>query len=440
MCWEPEVGTVPSPVSSGKYTRWDGPCHGAAQHRSSFPSPGKSNALPQPLSRGLRTPQVPSPPSSPLAITRRMPKHTVPAHEDAGTQDNNVTLAPGTSAWGGMAGGILSLPCQPRSRLPPCPGLRGCRRGKQARVQAAGQKHLAPSQCHRAREQASSLASGGRRGTASAGQPGEEEDAVAPSRSPERRCYIYRSAGPGLCFSPVTQAPQPARIRGDGTFLSKNNPPAAGERAGVEVTDWTAAPTAPLARQQPSRSAAPGDGHPARVAIAPAPCPGGWGQSWEPESPAAARGPAPVPSPRPGNGHSPRACGSLGMGGCAASPPAVPAGYRHPEGQVQPRPPCSAQPWGPVPVPAETSAHGGTGQAALQRQPPRWHSRAWCPPHSGARQPGLEPCLIPGSSEMLLCPGAEQTARGSKGKLRQPQRVPRKGGDGKGRLSVLFSP
>lgn len=127
--------------------------------------------------------------------------------------------------------------------------------------------------------QGTSQQPGVRRGTGSAGQPREEEEAVAPSHSPERRCYIYLPADLGLSLSPVTQALQPARIQGDGTFRGKNNPPAAGERAGVEVTDWTAAPSPPLPGEQPSGSAVPRDGELAHTATAPAPCPGGWGQS-----------------------------------------------------------------------------------------------------------------------------------------------------------------
>lgn len=114
-------------------------------------------------------------------------------------------------------------------------------------MQAAGWKQPAPSQCCHARAQASSLVSGGRKGTGSAGQPWKKEEAVVPSCSPKHWCYIYPTAGLGFGLLPVTQAPQLARIQGDGTFLSKNNPPAAGERAGVEVTDWTAALTTLLA-------------------------------------------------------------------------------------------------------------------------------------------------------------------------------------------------
>lgn len=212
--------------------------------------------------------------------------------------------------------------------------------------------------------------SGGRRGAGSTGQPWEEEEAVAPSRSPELRCYIYPPAGPGLGLSPVTQALQPARIRGDGTFLSKNNPPAAGERAGVEVTDWTAAPTALLTGEQPSRSAAPRDGEPARVATTPAPCPGVWGQSWEPESLAA----GPSGSLGPGNGYNSvvRCCA---WGPVAAQPsthrPLLAVGIlRGRSSFILPA----------VPSPRDLSLCQlgcGTGQAALQRQSVRWHS--WAP-------------------------------------------------------------
>lgn len=113
-------------------------------------------------------------------------------------------------------------------------------------MQEAGWKQPAPSRCYHAMAQASNLVSGGRKGNGSDGQPWKEEEAVVPSCSLEYWCYIYPTAGLGFSLLPVTQALQPARIQGDGTFLSKNNPPAAGERAGVEVTDWTAALTTPL--------------------------------------------------------------------------------------------------------------------------------------------------------------------------------------------------
>lgn len=51
-----------------------------------------------------------------------------------------------------------------------------------------------------------------KRGAERAGQPWEEEEAVTPSRSLERWCYIYPPTGLGLSLSPVTQALQPARI------------------------------------------------------------------------------------------------------------------------------------------------------------------------------------------------------------------------------------
>lgn len=79
-------------------------------------------------------------------------------------------------------------------------------------MQAAGWKQLAPSQCHPTSGQTSNPVSGGRRGARSTEQPQQEEEAVAPSRSPMRRCYIYPPEGPGLGLSPVTQTLQPARI------------------------------------------------------------------------------------------------------------------------------------------------------------------------------------------------------------------------------------
>lgn len=123
-------------------------------------------------------------------------------------------------------------------------------------MQAAGWRQPAPSQCYHTGAQACKLVSGGRKGSGSDGDPWKEEEAVVPSCNPEYWCYIYSTAGLGFGLLTVTQALQPARIRGDGTFLSKNNPPAAGERAGVEVTDWTAALTTPLAG---SRRLAPTD-------------------------------------------------------------------------------------------------------------------------------------------------------------------------------------
>lgn len=152
--------------------------------------------------------------------------------ENTGMQSSSVTLALGVWTWSGMAQGITPLACQPLAHPPA-----GSEGEKQARVQAAGWKQPAPS---------SNLASGGRKGHGRDGQTWKEEEAVVPSCSPEYRCYIYLTAGLGFGVLPVTQALQPARIREDGTFLSKNNPPAACERAGVEVTDWTAAPTTPL--------------------------------------------------------------------------------------------------------------------------------------------------------------------------------------------------
>lgn len=105
-----------------------------------------------------------------------------------------------------------------------------------------------PSQCHQG------MAHTSRRGAGSSGSWGAAAGGGrgrGPAHSPQKLCYIYPHSGPGLGFSCVTQALQPARIRGDGTFLSKNNPPTAGERAGVEVTDWTAACCSPARSQRP---------------------------------------------------------------------------------------------------------------------------------------------------------------------------------------------
>lgn len=148
-----------------------------------------------------------------------------------------------------MGGDISSPPCRhPVAGGQGAEGTGGSGHGAGG-ARAVGQEEQSPSQCHQCREQWEPGGSPGRRkGPRSHTQP--------------RAAVLYLlHAGPGLGLSRVTQALQPARIRGDGTFLSKNNPPAAGERAGVEVTDWTAAHAAPLpGPHSPRRGPGPG-GH-----------------------------------------------------------------------------------------------------------------------------------------------------------------------------------
>lgn len=227
-----------------------------------------------------------------------------------------------------MAGGISSLPCQPRSRHPPAlpgaeePGAEG--RGgsrRERRRQGSSSGPLPSAPCQGTGQPPGVGRPEGHR------QPREEAEAIAPSRSPEQRCYIYPPAGPGLGLSPVTQALQPARIRGDGTFLSKNSPPAAGERAGVEVTDWTAAPDAPLAGDRHPRPVAPRDhpGHQPGHRASPLPRGAELG-AWVSGSCLRA-GPGATPGAReqaqPQGGWP-----CLGTGGCTASPPRRPCWLR----------------------------------------------------------------------------------------------------------------
>lgn len=330
---------------------------------------------------------MPSPASPPLAATRRMPEHTVPAagrgHRDAGQQCDLGSRCLGTE----QGGRRHFCPC-PASPAPGIPLVLGaaCRgQGeKQAGVQAAGWKQLAASQCHPTRGQTSNPVLGGRRGARSTEQPRQEEEAVAPSRSPMRQCYIYPPAGPGLGLSPVTQTLQPARIRGDGTFLSKNNPPLAGERAGVEVTDWTAAPTALLTGERPSRCAVPQDGELARVATTPAPCPGGWGRAGSPQA-----GPSATPSA------SSVVCGHAR--GPVASRPVHPPALQASRGT------------GPAPSSLHCPAPGTCPHASWDRHPAVALAKQLC-----RGSPCADPTAAHGilsSSEMLLCPRAEGTGR-----------------------------
>lgn len=91
----------------------------------------------------------------------------------------------------------------------------------------------------------------------------------------------------------------------------------------MEVTDWTAAPTALLAGEQPLHSAVPQARDLAHMAAMPTPCPGGWGQSWEPRSSTVVHGLSPVSPTGPRSRHSPRH--EAVLGDCTASPPVSPA-------------------------------------------------------------------------------------------------------------------
>lgn len=124
------------------------------------------------------------------------------------------------------------------------------------------ERGIEPSQCHQgmAHTNRRGAGSSGSWGAAPGGGRGHE-----PAHSPQKLYYIYPYSGLGLGFSYVTQTLQPVRIRGDGTFLSKNNPPTAGERAGVEVTDWTAACCSPARSQCPKG----GQQHSFRISPAP---------------------------------------------------------------------------------------------------------------------------------------------------------------------------
>lgn len=104
----------------------DGPRRRAEQHLSSFLALAMLCCDPSPSARD--TPgALPSITSTCCHQSTRCLSTRCPLQaEGTGTQDSNVTLALGASAWSGMAGGILSLACQPRSWHPPCLGLGGC--------------------------------------------------------------------------------------------------------------------------------------------------------------------------------------------------------------------------------------------------------------------------------------------------------------------------
>lgn len=158
--------------------------------------------------------------------------------EDTGTQDGNVTLAAGAGHGVGWEG---TSPPRPASPAAGTPWPRDRAQRAQGEVDTVPEGRGRWGRRSKASPGATRAGSGGSRGAAPGGGRGR-----GPTRGPERRCYIYCTRARVSASRVVTQALQPARIRGDGTFLSKNNPPAVGERAGVEVTDWTAAHAAPL--------------------------------------------------------------------------------------------------------------------------------------------------------------------------------------------------
>lgn len=170
----------------------------------------------------------------------------------------------------------------------------------------------------------------------------------------------------------------------------------------MEVTDWTAAPTALLPGEQPLHSAVTQDGDLAQMGHHASPLPRWLGAELGAQVFNTCPGAVPSATRRVREQAQPQACGyAWGL-------PSQPTHQLcwNPETQVQPCPPCTAQIWRSVAAWAETST-----TSALQRQPLQWHSQAWCPPHSGAWQSALEPSCIPGSSEMLLWPGAGGTTR-----------------------------
>lgn len=121
-----------------------------------------------------------SPASPPLAATRRMPSARCPLQaEDTGTQDSNVTLAAGAGNGVGWEG-----TSPPRPAGTPCPGDRAQR--AQGAADTVPEGHGLWGRRSKALPSATSAGSSGSRGAAPGGGRGR-----GPTRSPERRCYIY---------------------------------------------------------------------------------------------------------------------------------------------------------------------------------------------------------------------------------------------------------